>query len=44
VGITKHGVGDIIPEPEDNQKTAKADWDNEDEAELQAELAEDAPE
>lgn len=44
MGITKHGVGDILPEDGDNQKTAATNWTDKDQAELDEELAEDAPE
>lgn len=44
MGIVKHGVGDILPEDKDQQKTAKANWSEVDAEELAEELAEDAPE
>jgi hypothetical protein len=37
VGIVKHGVGEVLPEPDDQQKSATANWTAEDAAELAAE-------
>jgi DNA primase len=41
MGLTKHGAGEILPEDGDNQKTAAANWTEEDQEELAEELAED---
>lgn len=30
LGLTKHGSGDILREPEDTAKTAKKDWTEDD--------------
>lgn len=37
MGIVKHGVGEVLPEPDDQQKTAAANWTADDSAELAAE-------
>lgn len=40
MGITKHGHGDVLTEPEDDVKTAAANWKPEDEKALKQENAE----
>ena len=37
MGFVKHGVGEVLPDPEDNQKTAAANWTEKDQQELAAE-------
>ena len=39
VGLTKHGAGEILPDPEDSQKTATQNWTPADEAALAKENA-----
>lgn len=39
VGFQKHGEGEILSEPGDNQKVASANWSEKDEKELAAENA-----
>lgn len=34
VGLVKHGSGEVLPEPEDNQKTASQNWTEQDAKEL----------
>jgi hypothetical protein len=35
--LRKHGTGEILPEPGDDQKTAKKNWNPEDDGALQDE-------
>jgi len=37
MGLTKHGRGEVLPEPEETVKTAAKDWSEEDEADLDEE-------
>jgi hypothetical protein len=41
LGIVKHGVGEVLPDPDDQQKTAAANWTVDDAAELAAENEEE---
>lgn len=34
VGFVKHGHGEVLPEPEDNKKTASENWSEQDQQEL----------
>ena len=38
MGLTKHGSGEVLPEPDDQQKTAAANWTEKDDKELVEEL------
>lgn len=38
--LTKHGAGDILPEPGDKTKTAAANWTEQDEKDLAKENTE----
>ncbi len=40
MALTKHGVGDVLPEDGDNQKTAAKNWTQEDSKALAEENAE----
>lgn len=37
MGLVKHGTGEILPEPEDSQKTAAANWTADDAKALEQE-------
>lgn len=39
MGLTKHGQGEILPDPEDSQKTASKNWTAEDQQALAKENA-----
>lgn len=42
--VKKYGTGEIIPEDEDEKKTAASNWTEKDQEELEQELAEEEPE
>lgn len=39
MGFVKHGTGEVLPESEQEQKTAKANWTERDQVELAQENA-----
>lgn len=41
MGLIKHGQGEILPEDEQEQKTAKANWSDQDRKELAEELTDE---
>jgi hypothetical protein len=41
MSLVKHGTGEILPEKDDNTKTASENWSKEDDEELQKELNEE---